>query len=148
MSFLTPQEALELIQSGHTFLLRRKQITPHFTWGEAFHRVMDDRLIEADIHTLNNLFALFNRMEAVRAWLGGRRITITSAWRDKRKNAAVGGVSNSRHLTGEACDFVVQGLSNRQVQRILDSNWYGGLGYGSTFTHLDIRPQYVRFGYG
>ena len=145
---LSPTGARALIEQGRLDELRRSKISPHFTWDEALVNVLDERLIEADESVLLNLFITFQRMEVVRAWLGGRSIRITSGWRDKRKNVAVGGVPNSRHLTGEACDFVVTGLSPRQVQRKLGPQWFGGLGYGQTFTHLDTRAEKVRFGYG
>ena len=146
--YLTPAQVQRYIRDGHIATVRSARLSPHFTWGEAFVNVLDERLIEADSLVLLQLFITFQRMEVVRGILGHRSIRVTSAWRDARKNTAVGGVSNSRHLTGEAIDFVVDGLSPSQVQQKLDPLWFGGLGYGHTFTHLDIRPQRVRFGYG
>ncbi len=41
----------------------------------------------------------------------GVPVTVTSGYRDPRKNALVGGVPNSDHLTDSARDFVPQGMS-------------------------------------
>jgi zinc D-Ala-D-Ala carboxypeptidase len=46
-------------------------------------------------------------MEKVRNILGGHPITITSGYRCPQLNAAIGGVPDSAHLSGLACDFVV-----------------------------------------
>lgn len=48
--------------------------------------------------------------DAVRAHFG-RPALVSSGLRCKRHNEAVGGVSNSRHLTGKAMDFYIPGVS-------------------------------------
>ena len=87
------------------------------------------------------------RMQEVRARLGNRTITITSWYRPPAVNRAVGGARNSTHIRGHGVDFVVAGLSPRAAQRILDPWWPGGLGYGSSFTHLDNRGYRARWNY-
>lgn len=46
------------------------------------------------------------KLEKVRTLLGNVAIHINSWYRSPEVNRAVGGVSNSQHLTGEAIDFV------------------------------------------
>lgn len=41
----------------------------------------------------------------------GHPVIITSGYRCAALNSAVGGASNSQHVSGQACDFVVQGQS-------------------------------------
>jgi hypothetical protein len=53
-----------------------------------------------------NLRRLAEVMEEVREVLGGKPITITSGYRGPQTNAAVGGVPDSAHVHGRACDFV------------------------------------------
>lgn len=108
----------------------RAQIRQHFT-----------------LKHLENIFRLVLQVQEIRTRLG-RPVRITSGWRDIVTNRRVGGASASRHLTGEAIDFVVDGMTPKQVQAWLHPWWSGGLGYGITFTHLDIRSYYARFGYG
>lgn len=45
----------------------------------------------------------------------GHPVIITSGYRSKALNLAVGGAANSQHLSGEAADFTVQGQSNQAV---------------------------------
>ena len=45
----------------------------------------------------------------------GKPIRVTSGVRDPQHNANVGGVSNSRHLSGKAMDFSVEGFSSSMV---------------------------------
>lgn len=54
---------------------------------------------------IENLKHLAQVMEKVRHVLGDRPVRITSGFRSSRLNIAVGGVWNSAHLDGLACDF-------------------------------------------
>lgn len=45
----------------------------------------------------------------------GVPVTITSGYRSKLLNQAVGGTGNSQHTSGQACDFVVKGQSCEAV---------------------------------
>jgi uncharacterized protein YcbK (DUF882 family) len=120
----------------------------HFAWKELFvHRTAND-LKYLELKHLQNLAKLAMRLEGTRAEvLGNRPIEITSGWRDPISNHESGGATRSRHLTGEAADIRVRGLEPKPVQRLLEKTWKGGLGYGHTFTHLDIRPYTTRFTY-
>lgn len=55
---------------------------------------------------LDNLRRTAQMMEEVRSVLGNRPIRITSGYRNKVVNSAVGGTQNSAHSEGLACDFV------------------------------------------
>lgn len=52
--------------------------------------------------------------DKIRTNLGGRA-TVTSGVRCARHNASVGGVSNSRHLSGKAMDFGIEGKTAEQI---------------------------------
>ena len=76
-------------------------------------------------------------------------IRITSGNRCKKYNAQIGGAKNSQHLHCKAADFIVQGVPAQDVQRYIDS-WYPvelGVGYGKTFTHVDVRDGKARWSY-
>ena len=70
-----------------------------------------------------NLRVLALGLEQVRAILGGRAVTVESAYRSAKVNAAVGGVPNSAHALGLAADITVAGLSAPEVARRLDASW-------------------------
>lgn len=55
---------------------------------------------------LANLQKLARILEAVRATLGNKPITINSAYRAPRVNSAVGGSATSAHMVGLAADFI------------------------------------------
>jgi hypothetical protein len=77
-----------------------------------------------------------------------RPFIVTSWYRPPHINRAVGGVSNSRHIVGDAIDFVCEGLSGNQLYWLLDPWWPGGLGRYTRFPHLchiDARSYRARW---
>ena len=67
-------------------------------------------------------------------------MTVSSGIRCTRHNAAVGGVSNSRHLQGKAIDFCVSGFSASMVLAYVQSLPEIRYAYAidSDFVHMDI----------
>jgi putative chitinase len=80
------------------------QLSPHFTLEEltVTGTGIDNSPPPAMLPTLKRLAA---KMEEVRTLLGGKAITVNSAYRNKAVNEAVGGVPNSAHALGFAVDF-------------------------------------------
>ena len=80
------------------------QLSPHFTLEEitVTGTGIDNTPPKAMLPTLKRLA---EKMEDVRTLLGGKPITINSAFRNKAVNEAVGGVPNSAHALGFAVDF-------------------------------------------
>ena len=54
-------------------------------------------------------------MELIRAYLGNRAIRISSGLRVLALNRKIGSKDTSQHVTGEAADFTVAGLTPREV---------------------------------
>ena len=84
-------------------------LTEHFTLDEMTHS--DTAQLNGFDNTPNdeerlNLLHVAETMEKIRALLGNKPIRITSGFRSERVNQAVGGVWNSAHRLGLACDFV------------------------------------------
>jgi zinc D-Ala-D-Ala carboxypeptidase len=86
-------------------------LTPHFTLEEltysetAAKKKLDNIPAEGTTERAN-LQHLAEVMEHVRTLLGGNAIHVTSAYRSPAVNKAVGGVANSAHVQGLACDFI------------------------------------------
>ena len=81
----------------------------HFTPDELIHSDTADRLCIDNTPTgdaIDNLDRLVTRvLDKLRdGW--GRPIIVTSGYRCKELNAAVGGARNSQHLKGQAADIV------------------------------------------
>lgn len=77
----------------------------------------------------------------------GKPVTINSAYRTPPYNTKVGGVSNSQHVYGTACDIVVKGVAPSKVATYAESLLpnSGGVGRYSTFTHVDVREVKSRW---
>lgn len=78
-------------------------------------------------------------LQAIRNYFG-KPVTITSGYRTPTYNKKVGGVSNSQHVKGKACDIKVSGISPKIVAGYLEANYPNhGIGLYSTFVHVDSR---------
>lgn len=70
----------------------------------------------------------------------GATATVSSGLRCKQHNANVGGVSNSRHLSGKAMDFCIKGKTASQVLAYVQKQSEIRYAYAidSQFVHMDI----------
>jgi hypothetical protein len=112
----------------------------NFTWGEA---TKDATRIPESVTIVNNIIALARELQKARNQIG-RPFIINSWYRPPAINQAVGGVSNSQHLTGKAVDVQIPGYSGRRTANALMLWWSGGVGIYSTIpdiVHLDIGPK-------
>lgn len=70
----------------------------------------------------------------------GAPATVSSGVRCSRHNSAVGGVSNSRHLTGKAMDFSVKGKTATQILAVVQEQPEIRYAYAidGSWVHMDI----------
>ena len=70
----------------------------------------------------------------------GTPATVSSGLRCTQHNANVGGVSNSRHLSGKAMDFCIKGKTSSQVLEYVQKQTEIRYAYAidSQFVHMDI----------
>ena len=119
----------------------------NFTWAEA---TKNGSRIPVSRDIVYGIIRIARVMEEVRSRLGDRPIRVNSWYRDPASNRAVGGARYSRHMSGDAIDFVVIGLNAYTVYARLNRWWgsQGGLASSSIFTHIDARGYYARWSYG
>lgn len=85
------------------------KLTEHFTLAELTSSITAKRLglnNELPPPLLGNVQALADMLENVRQQLGNKPLIITSAYRSREVNQAVGGVTTSDHTLGHAADVV------------------------------------------
>ncbi len=94
-------------------------MTPHFTLAELTHT--DHRSLDntPNAGELANLQKLAEFLETVKTALGGKAVMISSAFRSKAVNDAVGSKDSSHHRLGLAADFRVPGMAPDAVVRAL-----------------------------
>jgi hypothetical protein len=123
-------------------------VTEHFSLEELTrtdHRTLDNT---PDPAALANLHRLAEFLELVREVLGGRPVMITSGYRSKAVNDAVGSKDTSQHRLGLAADFRVPGMPPDAVVRAVVAS---GLDYDQlirefdAWTHISI-PALLRDG--
>ncbi|PSN19381.1 peptidase M15 family protein [filamentous cyanobacterium CCP5] len=119
----------------------------NFTWGEATHY---GTRIPVSSSVVYRIIRICQALEEIRYRFGGRPMGINSWYRPPAINSAIGGATNSRHLYGDAVDFVVSGYHPYDVYAALNSWWgsKGGLASSSVFTHIDARGYRARWSYG
>lgn len=119
----------------------------HFSWAEA---TKNGTRIPVSANVVDGILKVAEAMEEVRDYMGGRSITINSWYRDPASNRQAGGATRSRHLSGDAVDFVIDGIHPNEAHRRLEPWWgsRGGIASASCFTHLDCRGEPARWSYG
>ena len=80
------------------------------------HRSLDNTPTQIEI---SNLQRLAQFLETVKTTLGGKPVMISSAFRSKAVNDAVGSKDTSSHRLGLAADFKVPGMAPDAVVRAL-----------------------------
>ena len=109
-------------------------MTPHFTLDELTHtdhRTLDNTPNETELANLKRL-ALF--LEDIKTALGGKPIMVSSGYRGKQVNDAVGSKDTSQHRTGCAVDIRVPQLTPDQVVKAIIAS---GLPYDQVIREFD-----------
>lgn len=115
----------------------------YFAWSELLVNQTD---IEKAVY-LENILKQALRLDVYKIKLfGGRAVTVTSGLRSKKynddlKKRGYNPSKTSKHMTGEALDFVVKGLTPLQVYTLLDEVHDGELEKAPTWTHMGNYPK-------
>ena len=116
----------------------------NFTWAEATH---GGTRMPPNQATVDAMIRIAKLAQQARDRIG-RPFIVTSWYRPPAINRAVGGAIYSRHLVGDAIDFLCEGLTGNQVYWFLEPWWPGGLGRYTQFPHLchiDARSYRARW---
>lgn len=120
------------------------QLTPHFTLDELTASETAERNgwdNNPNGYERENLTRLADFLEQVKVVLGGKAIMISSGFRSKQVNDAVGSKDTSQHRTGCAADFKVPGMTPDEVVRKVIAS---GIGYDQVisefgrWTHISV----------
>lgn len=112
-----------------------EQLTPHFNRQE-FKCCCEGRYCNGFPAEMNP--ELIGRMEAIRLVLE-LPIIVTSGVRCPTRNNEVGGIPNSRHLTGNAADCYVPGMTVYELAAAARNTGLGVIVYENEgFCHLEI----------
>ena len=100
------------------------KLTEHFSVAEMLHSSYAKKNNIRNVPDTDNYYkVLFNlcrlcfQLEKVRQILK-KPIIINSGYRTREVNKAVGGVYNSRHLTGCAADISLKNISKNEIQEL------------------------------
>ncbi|MEM9542451.1 MAG: D-Ala-D-Ala carboxypeptidase family metallohydrolase [Cyanobacteria bacterium P01_E01_bin.42] len=118
----------------------------NFTWAEA---TRGGTRMPPDDATFNAMIRIATLAQQARDRVG-RPFIITSWYRPPHINRAVGGARYSRHIVGDAIDFVCDNLTGNQLYWLLDPWWPGGLGRYTRYPnlcHIDARGHRARWHY-
>ena len=121
------------------------KLTTNFSLNE-----FNKRNYNVPTDVLRNLLELAKNLQVLRDVVK-KPIKITSGYRPAELNAKVGGATKSRHITGEAADFKIEGYTPKQVAAIIEKliaegkMKQGGLGTYSTWVHYDVRGTAARW---
>ena len=100
------------------FAVVAMQFTTNFRLEEfQYSKIAADNGIDnsPDDEKISNLVYLAeNCLQPIRNHFG-RAVTVISGFRSKKLNELMNGKSYSLHLTGEAADFVIEGVSTRTI---------------------------------
>lgn len=114
-------------------------VTPSLSVGEVLQ--FDKRRIPPEGAAVRlRLLRTAAEFQRIREAWGGP-LGVTSFYRPANVNALVGGVPNSKHVTGEAFDIYPIGRSLGSFYQWIRVRWTGGLGDGRArgFVHVDVR---------
>jgi hypothetical protein len=135
---------IEIPSKGLVYLTQPIVPGVTFNWAEA---TKNGTRIPDNTEIIDNIIKVSKILEEVRIHLGNKPIYIKSWYRDLETNKKVGGAFQSRHMLGDAVDFVHSNLTPLTVFKILEP-WYGsrgGLASSNFFTHIDARGYKARW---
>ncbi len=120
------------------------KITKNISWKEMLgnNNTNSQRKSECTIGILSNVYNTAQTLQRfLNTYYPGRSIRITSGWRSTANNRSCGGNPKSKHLSGLAVDFLVNGVATSSLVNRLKAAWTGWVGNYNTFAHAQINSS-------
>lgn len=133
---------MSVLVSPEAMLVKSGRVSPHFT-VEEFRCSCSACRHAAPAFPLH--WRLVRILEAIRRAVA-RPVHVRSGYRCEAHNAAVGGVEDSYHLTGEAADIHVLGCEAPYLADLARGAGAGGLGLYGDWIHVDVGPERIWWG--
>lgn len=88
---------------------------------------------------------LSSKLQILRDYTG-KEVIPTSGYRCPEHNAEVGGGTQSYHMKGMACDFVIFDMNVSEICKICEAIGFNGIGmYDDGYVHVDVRPSSAKY---
>ena len=130
---------------------KNEKLTNNFRWGEFWSGDIKLGLksIEPPSKYYSSILQMAEELQIVRDYIDSP-IIITSGWRTPKWNSYVGGVKNSYHCQGLACDIRVIGMKPYDlaiyVAKLTEFKGFG-VSIKDNFVHIDMRDKFMVFDY-
>lgn len=135
------EDKLELKKGIHSYSIKETGTDRIMLGGQMSNFLLKEFRCKDGSDTVLLDYGLVEILQAVRSHFDAP-VSITSAYRTESHNKSVGGAASSYHVKGQAADFTVTGVSNREVAKFLQSMGVKGIGlynYTGGFVHVDTR---------
>lgn len=145
-----------LLIAGGAAVLNRQRIVgnlnairlgTNFTLGEFIQTATGYDNVPGEVEINNLRLLVQNVLQPLRNYLN-KPIQISSGYRSPMVNSAVGGSSTSQHMTGQAADFSIPGMTPYEVEQVIkklnlpfDQLIKYDLPDGRQWTHVSYAPR-------
>ncbi len=138
-----PAGGLKLAGGVHSYSLRRDGSKRLLVDGRESNFLLREFRCKDGSDEILLDFGLVEILQRVRSHFG-KAVSVTSAYRTASHNKSVNGATSSYHMKGQAADFTVTGVPNREVAKYLQGIGAKGIGlynYTGGFVHVDTRAK-------
>lgn len=139
-------EVYKYIKKTNGGIPPNSKITSSIAWADMIGQdnKPNERVQELSISRLTNCFVIATNLQRIiDKYYPGKKISVTSGWRSVQNNRDWGGKSNSKHLSGLAIDFHIDGVLTKTLEQLMRKTWSGGIGYvysnvPKNFVHIQV----------
>ncbi len=124
------------------FLSKHFQVKEFRSYNDTTNKLTTDEILIDDnlILMLEKLYDKLDNLYAIKS------IVITSGYRNKEFELSLAnGVLNSQHMQGKAVDIIVNkksgGVVDSKLVCVVSEEFLNGIGYGKSYTHVDVRDN-------